>query len=493
MAGALNATPGFSLQPRAQKVPLESNYITNFDFLNQYLPDTYEKEFERYGNRTLSSFLRMVGAEMPSNSDLIKWAEQGRLHIKYTDVGTAAAGGANVATFQINDTAIGANPVGTVITGSNPFDAQGAPALRVGQTVVINQNGGGGENKGIITDVAVGGNILQFSVAFYEAAGLVAAGTGLGNADVTVFIYGSEFQKGTAGMDGSLESDDYIFENNPIILKDTYLVNGSDMAQIGWIEITTEDGASGYLWYLKSEHETRLRFDDYLETAMIEAVPAEAASGATAAGYVGSEGVFHAVGTRGNLWGGGNPDALADFDAVIDRLDKQGSIEENVIFVNRQFGFDIDDMLAAQNSYGAGGTSYGLFDNDEEMALNLGFTGFRRGYDFYKSDWKYLNDPTMRGGLTNNPVVAGSGAITGLLVPAGSTSVYDQVMGKNAKRPFLHVRYRASETEDRRYKTWITGSAGGAATTDIDEMRVNFLSERCVCVMGANNFVLFEE
>jgi len=493
MVGALNATPGFSLQPSAQKVPLESNYITNFDFLNQYLPDTYEKEFERYGNRTLSSFLRMVGAEMPSNSDLIKWAEQGRLHIKYTDVGTAAAAGANVATFQINDSAIGANPVGTVITGSNPFDAQGAPALRVGQTVVINQNGGGGENKGIITDVAVGGNILQFSVAFYEAAGLVAAGTGLGNGDVTIFIYGSEFQKGTAGMDGSLESDDYIFENNPIILKDTYLVNGSDMAQIGWIEITTEDGASGYLWYLKSEHETRLRFDDYLETAMIEAVPAEAASGATAAGYVGSEGVFHAVGTRGNLWGGGNPDALADFDAVIDRLDKQGSIEENVIFVNRQFGFDIDDMLAAQNSYGAGGSSYGLFDNDEEMALNLGFTGFRRGYDFYKSDWKYLNDPTMRGGLTNNPVVAGSGAITGLLVPAGSTSVYDQVMGKNAKRPFLHVRYRASETEDRRYKTWITGSAGGAATTDIDEMRVNFLSERCVCVMGANNFVLFEE
>ena len=485
--------PGFDLQPSAQQVPMATNYITNFDFLNQYLPDTYEKEFERYGNRTLSSFLRMVGAEMPSTSDLIKWAEQGRLHIKYTDVGTAALVNAATATFQINDSAIGANPVGTVITGSNPFDAQGAPALRVGQTVVINQNGGTGENKGIITAVAVGGNVLQFTVAFYEAAGLVTAGTGVGNGDVTVFIYGSEFQKGTAGMDGSLESDDYIFENNPIILKDTYLVNGSDMAQIGWIEITTENGGSGYLWYLKSEHETRLRFDDYLETAMIEAVPAEAASGATAAGYIGSEGVFHAVGTRGNLWGGGNPDALADFDAVIDRLDKQGAIEENVIFVNRQFGFDIDDMLAAQNSYGAGGTSYGLFDNDQEMALNLGFTGFRRGYDFYKSDWKYLNDPTMRGGLSNNPVIAGSGAITGLLVPAGSTSVYDQVLGKNAKRPFLHVRYRASETEDRRYKTWITGSAGGAATTDIDEMRVNFLSERCVCVMGANNFVLFEE
>jgi hypothetical protein len=69
----------------------------------------------------------------------------------------------------------------------------------------------------------------------------------------------------------------------------------------------------------------------------------------------------------------------------------------------------MDDMLAAQNSYGAGGTSYGLFDNDEEMALNLGFSGFRRGYDFYKTDWKYLNDPTMRGGN-----VTGTGAINGL-------------------------------------------------------------------------------
>ena len=125
-----------------------------------------------------------------------------------------------------------------------------------------------------------------------------------------------------------------------------------------------------------------------------------------------------------------------------------------------------------------------MFDNDEEMALNLGFTGFKRGYEFYKTDWKYLNDATLRGGLTG-------GTINGVLVPAGSTTVYDQVLGKNAKRPFLHVRYRASESEDRRMKTWITGSAGGAATSDLDAMEVNFLSERALCTMGANNFFLF--
>jgi len=477
MAGSVQTTPGFDFQPSAQQVPLATNYITNFDFLNQYLPDTYEKEFERYGNRTISSFLRMVGAEMPSNSDLIKWAEQGRLHTKYVKVGSAAAANADTAIFQVNDTGVPA------------FTADNGISIRVGQTVVVTQNNGSGQNKAIVTAIDLAND--RFTVAFYEFGGLVTAGTGLANADVSVFIYGSEFKKGQPGMDGSLEADDDIFECSPIILKDKYAVSGSDMAQIGWVEVTTENGATGYLWYLKSEHETRLRFDDYLETAMIEAVPAENVggnpSGAFTAGFKGTEGIFYTVEDRGNVWAGGNPAALADFDNIIRRLDKQGSIEENVIFLNREFGFDIDDMLAAQNSYGAGGTSYGLFDNDKDMALNLGFTGFRRGYDFYKTDWKYLNDPTMRGGVT------GTGSVNGLLVPAGSTTVYDQILGKNAKRPFLHVRYRASETEDRRYKTWITGSAGGAMTSDLDAMEVHFLSERAVCTMGANNFFIFKD
>ena len=472
---SVQATPGFNLQPSAEQVALQSNYITDFDFLNQYLPDTYEKEFERYGNRTVSSFLRMVGAEMPSNSDLIKWAEQGRLHIKYVNCTTTVLVNADTTTFTINDTL---NP-GT-----------GGIAIRVGQTIMLTPKtvaalATATVNKAIVTAVDTAAGTIE--VAFYEA-------NGMSNSDIAtiyeVFIYGSEFKKGTTGMEGSLEADDEIFENSPIILKDKYAVSGSDMAQIGWVEVTTENGANGYLWYLKSEHETRLRFDDYLETSMIEAVPAATNSGAAATtgivGNKGSEGVFYSVENRGNVWAGANPSDLAAFDTIIQRLDKQGAIEENVLFLDREFGFNIDDMLAEQNSYGSGGSSYGLFDNDKEMALNLGFTGFRRGYDFYKSDWKYLNDPTMRGGLVN-------GKINGLLVPAGSTTVYDQIMGKNAKRPFLHVRYRASETENRRYKTWMTGSAGGASNSDLDAMEVNFLSERAVCTLGANNFFLFKQ
>jgi hypothetical protein len=479
MAGSIAASPGVLITPSSVKATLPTNYITNFDFLNQYLPDTYEQEFERYGNRSIASFLRMVGAELPSNSDMIKWSEQGRLHTKYTGVIPSSAAGSDTATFTMATT--------SPVTVCN---------FRVNQTVFISsQSVAANSGRGVISAVASDGS--TFTVKFYNASGSPFTIT---TELVTVFVYGSEFSKGVAGMAGSNESQDLYFDNKPIIIKDKYAVSGSDMAQVGWVEVTTENGAAGYLWYIKSEHETRLRFDDYLEMAMVEGVRAEAASdalaylspstasapgttaGSTAAGTMG---MFSAIETRGNVWSGGNPTALSDFDSIVQRLDKQGAIAENALFLNRQFSFDIDDMLAAQNAYGAGGTSYGLFDNSEEMALNLGFSGFKRGYEFYKTDWKYLNDATLRGGLVG-------GNINGVLVPAGTMNVYDQVLGKNARRPFLHVRYRASETEDRRYKTWMTGSAGGAATSDLDAMEVHFLSERALCTLGANNFFLFK-
>ena len=471
MAGTLSTSPGVQITPSSVKATLPTNYITNFDFLSQYLPDTYEQEFERYGNRSIASFLRMVGAELPSNSDMIKWAEQGRLHTKYTGV-----------TF------------GVEASGAQQFTLAGSAIcnFRVGQTVFISSESIASESeKALIT--AVSGS--TFDVAYYNVVSTPFTGS-----LVTVFVYGSEFQKGTLGMDGSNEAEDEFFSNKPIIIKDKYIVSGSDMAQVGWVEVTTENGAAGYLWYIKSEHETRLRFEDYLEMAMVEGVPAANSSAALAAlspasqsapgsgpgtTAAGTDGMFNSIETRGNVWSGGTPSSLGDFDTIVQRLDKQGAIAENALFLNRQFSFDIDDMLAAQNSYGAGGTSYGLFDNSEEMALNLGFSGFRRGYEFYKTDWKYLNDATLRGGLVG-------GVVNGVLVPAGTMSVYDQVLGKNARRPFLHVRYRASETEDRRYKTWITGSAGGAQTSSLDAMEVNFLSERALCTLGANNFFIFK-
>jgi len=281
-------------------------------------------------------------------------------------------------------------------------------------------------------------------------------------------------------MIGSNEAESQILDTTPIIIKDKYEVSGSDMAQIGWIEVTTENGATGYLWYLKSEHETRLRFEDYLETSMIEGEPAVAGSAALSAGYKGTKGLFYEIKNRGNV-GTGTITEREDLENIIKVLDKEGAIQENVLFVNRQLSFDVDKVLASISNSSVMQASYGLFDNEKDMALNLGFKGFNLGYDFYKTDWKYLNDATT-GGLVNE--------VNGILVPAGTLTVYDQVLGKNAKRPFLHTRYRKSETEDRKYKSWIIGSAGGATNSEVDSMSVNFLSERALVVLGANNFML---
>ena len=216
--------------------------------------------------------------------------------------------------------------------------------------------------------------------------------------------------------------------------------------------------------------------------------------GSVAAGfYAGTQGLFDAIEDRGNIYSGfagaaaPGSGALGDFDEILKQLDKQGAIEENMLFLSRQTALDFDDMIGAQAGGGYSSTSaasYGLFDNDGDMALNFGFSGFRRGsYDFYKTDWKYLNDATTRG-LDS--------AIDGVLIPAGTTTVYDQMLGSNIRRPFLHVRYRASEADDRRMKQWLTGSVGGAYTSALDAMQVNFLSERCLVTQAANNFVLFK-
>ena len=214
---------------------------------------------------------------------------------------------------------------------------------------------------------------------------------------------------------------------------------------------------------------------------------------------LGSEGLFAAIQDRGQVVAGfaagaAGVGAVVDFDEILTQLDKEGAVEENMLFVNRAIALEIDDMLAKLSDGAQGGTSFGLFENDGDMALNLGFSGFRRGsYDFYKTDWKYLND-FATGGIEYDPAgTPGKRNVEGVLIPAGTSTVYDQILGSNIRRPFLHVRYRASQADDRRMKSWVTGSVGGALTSSLDAMQVHFLSERCLCVQGANNFVLFNQ
>ena len=466
VAGSLNSVPASKQQT------LSSNYIdftstTTAGWAQQYLPDLMEKEAEVFGPRTISGFLSQISAEEAMTSDQVIWSEQGRLHLSYIG--------------QLNNTN-GEFTVQTDIDG-NTFGTD-EHGVRINDMVIVATSEGA--IKCLVT--AVANNVV--TCLPYEQPNIddaTAFGTGTTNA-ATLLVIGSEFGKGKNDQGGTASTTDGFgtvkpthqsFTNKPIIMKDYYEISGSDTSQVGWVEITGEAGQSGYLWYLKAEGETRSRFTDYLEMTMLEAVkgiPGQSGADDSVNGAgedFGTEGLFAAIETRGNITTG-----VTGLSPSVDlaEFDNQGAIEENMLFLNRATSLAFDDMLASLNSYGTGGTSYGVFNNSEDMALNLGFSGFRRGsYDFYKSDFRYLNDKATRGGINSRNV---TDPIRGVIIPAGSSTVYDQVLGKNLRRPFLHVRYRASQTDDRRMKTWTTGSVG-AATTGLDEMQIHYLSERC--------------
>ena len=500
---AITAGDNLNSVPAPQQQTLNTNYLdftgtTDTTWAQQYLPDLMEKEAEVFGPRTISGFLSQVGAEEAMQSDRVVWSEQGRLHLSYKGNISSASAGADPG---------GGSSTVPQFTCTQDMDGNAVTTthgIRVNDTVLVSNSDG--IFKCLVTVVA--DDVIDLDTYNNDtiAANTTANGT-------TILVYGSEFGKGdsyraaagtsnTTEVRGSNEPQIQTFSNKPIIIKDYYDVSGSDTARIGWVEVAAEDGTSGYLWYLKAEAETRLRFTDHLEMSMLESelnvagsnldgATIIAGSAAGGADRVGTQGLFSAIETRGNqssgVTGVNAATDLAEFDAILAEFDNQGAIEENMMFVNRATSLAVDDMLASMNSYGAGGTSYGVFNNSEDMALNLGFSGFRRGsYDFYKSDMRYLNDKATRGGIN---AANSANAVRGVMVPAGTSSVYDQSLGKNLKRPFLHVRYRASQTDNRKLKTWITGSVG-AATSALDVMQIHMLSERCLITQGANNFML---
>ena len=142
--GAFPAT----LVPHQTQMTLASNYLsfdnaTGGNFAQQYLPELYEAEVERYGNRTLGGFLRMVGAEMPMTSDQVIWSEQNRLHIAYDTVQVANAGAGFPAVTV------------TITPGANPNPSSG---IRVGATLLVSDNATGLVTTKLLVTALAGNN-----------------------------------------------------------------------------------------------------------------------------------------------------------------------------------------------------------------------------------------------------------------------------------------------------------------------------------------------
>jgi len=208
------ANTGAALQhltPRPVKGLFGDNYLSvaDMDFTQQFLPEVYEKEVERYGKRTVGGFLRMVGAEMPMASDRVVWSEQGRLHIAYDGVNSNAAG----STITLTG----------LPTGSD------TSLIGVGQTLVIS-NGtvtakARVDSMGTFTSGAGDTSTQVVNIKVYgEASAVLPTALRSASGTLNIFVFGSEYAKGSGDVGNSFDSSFTTFENKPIILRDKYNV-----------------------------------------------------------------------------------------------------------------------------------------------------------------------------------------------------------------------------------------------------------------------------
>ena len=250
--------PNLNSVAAPQQQALASNYLdlastANEGWAQQYVPGLMEKEAEVFGPRTISGFLSQVGAEEAMTADQVVWSEQSRLHLSYKvtmDVDGGLTGGNGGLVTVVSD--IDGNIAGD---GFTPADH----GVRVNDTVLLSSNNT--VIKALVTEVHA--TNATFEVEPYGAADC----TGLSEtaSATTCLVYGSEFGKGMSYNSAAAAASDQrganeptfkSFSNKPIILKDYYEVSGSDASRIGWVEIASEGGASGYLWYLKAEADT---------------------------------------------------------------------------------------------------------------------------------------------------------------------------------------------------------------------------------------------
>ena len=440
--GLLN-TPGVILTPSASKVPTGENYLgsDDFDFANQYLPELDKKMFKRFGSQDITGMLARLGKEKTFASDKILWKEEARLR----QLATGVTRSANVFTST-------------------------AHSFRVNETIIARNADGSAVRQGMITAVT--------DDTFTALCGESAGWTGIGTSAITLFVDSNEFRKKTTGFEVSLDTQFASFEQSPTIIKEMVEESGSNMAQITWLEVTEGD-KTGFIWYFQNYNDTQKRFDNAIESKLIRGK--RWAGDLLAAGYEGTQGLID-IAREGNIFEGQIED-LSDVDEVIERMNVQGGISENYLYGTLGFGLSIDDFLQAEN---VTGVSWGAFNNDQTMALNLEFKGFQRGgYEFYKSRWGYLTDPTSEGSMI------GASKIHAIMIPSGSKTLRDQVNGGTTTEPMLQVRTRAYGMENRKYKvsarSFEKGTTGGQ-----DVYTTDFLTERALQACSRNNLMIFQ-
>jgi hypothetical protein len=453
-----------------------TKYTSLGDFINEVnKPDNRDLLVKTYGNQGITGFLQMVGAVKSNGvADEVQYWEETRLH--QLQVATPAASGAvGATTLTLNLASADATATGATKTAAQKY-------LRVNDVILV-----GGVDRFIITAVSAG-EYSQTATAAATAVALSSAGLSASAAAASANfpIVGNMFAQGTDQNTGYLESN-VVKRTNPYqILKEVYKVTGSQATNIGWINL----GNGDYRWFIKSENDTRQRFLDKREMMMLLGEEVSNAAGISSLGSIsGSEGYFSAIQNRGIVVNSGATTTAAiatldELDAVITALDKQGSMPEYAMYVNRLQDLAFDDMIAAGTSVSANitagvTTQFGQFANADDM-VKLGFSSFMRGsYTFHKHSWKLLNDPTL----------LGASDFQGAMIPL--TRVADPRTGE--KSPALELNYKATNGYSREMEHWMTGSILGVTNTNTDALQFNYRSEFALVTRAANQHILLKK
>ena len=463
----LNA-PSASAYVNAQRRLDPAKYVDLASFINGVnKPDNRELLVKTYGNQGITGFLQLTGAvKAAGTAESVQWWEEQRLHPRAKFTPTTA---------QTSNSAGAAVTIPVAAADVNPATSAATLMVREQDVLLI------GDVRVLVTAVvkssANTNAISSFTVKPLEAADAVPD---LAASALEFPIIGNLFAQGSDQQSEYLESNVVKYTNPYMIVKEIYKVTGSQATNIGWINL----GGGDYRWYVKSESDTRQRFMDKREMMMLLGQKS-----GNITGIEGSEGYFSAIEDRGIVHGD-YIDSIADVDALVKELDRQGASPEYALYVNRHQALKIDDMLAsgnvAGNALSSGVTSqFGAFNNSRDMAIELGFKSFSRGgYTFHKNDWKLLNDPTLLGASA-----AADAQFIGAAVPM--STVVDAQSGD--RNPSLELNYKATNGYSREMEHWMTGSILGASNDTKDLAQFNYRSEIALVTRAANRHVLIKK
>ena len=446
-------------------------------------PDVSELLVQTYGDQGITGFLKLTGAVTSAGaSDQLEFYEAGRRHKKYTYAGSGTAIASNRVTIE--DTTFFAGS-GTDVADEVPHDDTAAPSDFVAGDILMDLGTG---VRLIYVDFGLtnGDKHTLIRLDGENCSGTAEVDTSGGG---TLAHIGNMYSQGSNQPGNFTQPEVKRRINTYAIVKDRFQVNGSQATNVGYVNI----GNGDYRWFMYGEQEARKRFEDRREMIMLfgeinDGANTLAASTTGANGnFAGTEGYVTALQEGGIRWAdSAGIDSLSDIDTIIAELDANGAPSEYAMYLDRDQSLKIDDMLAAgvatQVTAGLPG-QFGAFDNNADMAVQLGFKSFTRGgYTFHKHDFKLLNDPTLMGAASAN-------FFKGVMCPL--TTVADARTG--VASPALEMKYKASNGYSRELEHWVTGGGIMGHTNGDngqDVMTFHYRSETALLTRARNQHVL---